>query len=466
MGVFDIQGINCVFQLKIGDDYKTVVCAKSFTFNPITDMKETTTVGSGFWKEFRPRRLSYTITFNGMFQVESGAQEKIKTMFDYQIGFLPLPYRLIYTDNSSNVMVVDGWAYVTSTLLDASPVNLVNGTVELQGNGPIVVSDVIPDLANITIESLGDNSILAEFQFKLFDSTGAIVFDSGQLPGASGGNLTHPVNVTGQVQKGTYSIFWQALAQSIGNVFQLDAPPTKTEFFNDLLINESTFGVQAFDFTANRLVSFTLGPPTPPPACVPPVISGSPTLPDGQVGTPYSTSFAITGSTNFNLSNITKPSWLILTVNNIPGSSSIQFSGTPDADGAGITVSFDINNACGMVSFSDTIDIAAAPVTTSTLIWEFDSPGDASGPWLYRIFVNGVQIVYADASGNGFWFVNPGDFIQLFISSSSFTHPLKTVTVINTTDSITMADETGLPSVDFDWTAGTGKTYTVFGSVH
>ncbi len=414
MGVYDIQGINCVFQLKIGDDYKTVVCAKSFTFNPITDMKETTTVGSGFWKEYRPRRLSYTITFNGMFQVESAAQEKIKTMFDYQVGFLPLPYRLIYTDNSSNVMVVDGSAYVTSTLLDASPVNLVNGTVELQGNGPITVLDHVPDLANITIESLGDNSIVAQFQFKLFDANGAVVFDSGQLPGASGGNLTHPVNVTGQVQKGMYSIFWQAYAQSVGNAFQLDAPPTKTELFNDLLINESTFGVQEYDFTANRLVSFTLGVPAPPPVCVAPGFTSGLASPAATVGTYWLGTVILSGSQPFSISNVTKPAWMSMAL----AGNIITFEGNPVA-GIDQVISFDVSNACGSNSYNDNIDVSSNPDGVTVQFNYTEDAGFPSAGCNARLYVNAALFLNFFTTNTATFIVNPGDVIEVQVVGAS-----------------------------------------------
>lgn len=415
MGAYDIQGKNCVFQLKIGDDYKTVVCAKSFTFNPVTDMKETTTVGSGFWKEYRPRKLSYTITFNGMLQVESaGTQEKIKTMFDYQVGFLPIPYRLIYTDNSSNVMVVDGSVYVTSTLFDASPVNLVNGTVELQGNGPITLSDVVPDLANINIVSLGDNSIIGIFQFKLMDSTGAIIFDSGNLPEASGGNLTHPFNVTGQVQKGMYSIFWQAHSQSIGNAFQLNAPPTKSELFNDLLINESTYGVQEYDFTANRAVTFTLGVPSVPPTCVPPGFISGLANPTGVVGTYWLGTVVISGSQPFTLSNVTKPSWVTYSVvGNV-----VTFEGNPEA-GIDQEISFDVTNACGTNSYNDSIDISSNPDGITLVINYTEDAIPPATSCNCKLYVNAVLMSLFTTTNTNTFIVNPGDVVEVQIAGSS-----------------------------------------------
>lgn len=463
MGVYDIQGINCAFQLKIGDDYKTVVCAKSFTFNPVTDMKETTTVGSGFWKEFRPRKLSYTITFNGMLQVESLAnQEKIKTMFDYQIGFLPLPYRLIYTDNSANVMVVEGSVYITSTLLDASPVNLVNGTIEMQGNGPIVVLDQLPVPVNIHIVSTGDPGIAALIQFKLYNSIGDLIFDSGQLPGASGGDLAHPTDVTGTVQSGSYYIVWQATADSVGNVFSLNAPPTRTTGFASGTNGENTVGGQLYDFTAARLITFALGVPTPPPGCVAPNIPGSPALPDSLTYVPYSYSFPITGSAPFNITNVTKPAWAgIVVAETSPGSGSYQaqVTGTPNATGTGIVVSFDVNNACGTASFSDTINITDNP-NVITIGYSFDTSAIFS---IFRIFVNGsAAITPLTADGSGSINVVPGDVIQVQCVAAATS---KHTTVVSSVSGTIYNNTTSATTQSFSWTAIIGHDYTITSTI-
>src|ERR1044072_7658477 len=142
---YDIQGRNCVFQIKVGDVYLDVLCAKTFSFNRTYELKETTTVLSGFDKEFRPRKKSYTISFNGVVQVlADGSKPTIKTLFDNAEGFLPFNYRLIYEDNSSNAMVIQGTVYVSSAIFNANPINLLDGTIEMTGNGPIEVLDVIP----------------------------------------------------------------------------------------------------------------------------------------------------------------------------------------------------------------------------------------------------------------------------------------------------------------------------------
>jgi hypothetical protein len=395
MGVYDIQGINCVFQVKIGSDYKTVVCAKSFTLNTITDMKETTTVGSGFFKEFRPRKHSYTITFNGMLQVASlTTQEVAKTLYTYQLQFLPLEYQIIYEDNSANVMIVRGTAYVTSSLFDASPVNLVNATQELQGSGTIEVLDQLPTLVNVNITSTGDPAIAALIQFKLMNDNGDIIFDSGQLPGASGGDFTHPVNVTGQVQSGSYYFFWQVTSDSIGNQFDLDAPPTKSTNFNNGTVNENSFGVQIYDFTADRNVEFSLGVNNPPPTCVAPTVAGS-SVPNGTEAVPWAGSVTLAGSQPFSLSNITKPSWMNISISE----NVVTLQGASPDSGLLQDVSFDITNACGTVSFSDTFDINPN-ANMVNVNWDFqDNATNQSSSFI--IFKNGVQILTQGATGSG-----------------------------------------------------------------
>lgn len=395
MGVYDIQGKNCVFQAKIGDDYKTVVCAKSFTFNPVTDMKETTTVGSGFWKEYRPRKLSYTITFNGMLQVASlTTQEVAKTLFTYQVQFLPLEYQIIYEDNSSNVMIIRGTVYVNSSLFDASPVNLVNVTQELQGSGEVELFDQLPSLVNVNITSAGDPSIGALIQFMLMNDNGDIIFDSGQLPGASGGDFTHPVNVTGQVQSGSYYFFWQVTSDSIGNQFDLDAPPTKSTNFNNGTNNESSFGVQIYDFTVDRNVEFSLGINNPPPTCVAPTVASS-NVPNGTEIVPWSGSVTLSGSQPFTLSNITKPSWMSISIS---GNIVTLQGASPDA-GLLQDISFDVTNACGTVSFSDTFNINPN-ANIVNVNWSFSDAATNQGS-AFIIFKNGIQILSQGPSGSG-----------------------------------------------------------------
>lgn len=436
-----------------------VVCAKTFSINRSVEMKETTTVQSGYDKEFRPRRKSYTLNFNGAVQIVAQSDKPtIKTMILYQEQFLPFNYQLLYYDNSNNVMVVRGQVYVSNSILDANPINLLNGTAEMQGNGPIEILDQLPELVNIHITSSGDNSIAGLLQFKLIDSNGEIIFDSGRLPEASGGNLAHPVDATGQVQAGSYYFFWQATTDSDLNNFSLDAPPTKSTDFIDGTQNENSFGVQIYDFTANRNVVFALGIPAPPPACVPPSIVGTPALPDAVVGEIYTYSFTVNGSETFTFSNITKPAWLNLSVSG----NLVTLTGTPDSGdvGTGIVVSFDINNACGSASFSDTIAVSSNP---DLIIINYSFTKSVGGPATFRIFKNGSpSIAPLTATGAGSTSCVPGDVMQVMVTQVGGTKHI----VVNDSVSGDIYDVTnGNTTNSFSWTAALGSDYTITATI-
>lgn len=469
MGVYDIQGKNCVFQVKIGEDYKTVVCAKSFTFNPITDMKETTTVGSGFWKEFRPRKLSYTITFNGMHQVASqSTQETAKTLFTYQIQFLPLGYRIIYRDNSNNVMVVDGTVYVTSSLFDASPANLVNATQELQGTGAPVIHDEIPDLINMTVQVTGEAD--AKIRFVLYDDNGDIAYDTSTLPDTIGnsGWILQGETIVFTVQKGQYS--WGFATSDVGsdaNTFDLDVTPPANVVFNEDDQEHNSLPT-LFDFLTDKTAVFDIGPDIPPPGCVAVVISGSPSLPNGTVMQPYTYSFPITGTPPFSLSNVTKPSWMNISVHETffgSGMYVVTFGGlpSPSSAGEGIEVSLDIDNCSGSgsASFSDTIDVLPPAGTPSTINYSLNFTGMGAVGTL-RIYVNGVQVVASFIEVVSSIDVNAGDIVQAQITgSTSWTKHLQVEDSIDGS----LHDSTGTAVQSFSWTAELGHDYTITADV-
>jgi hypothetical protein len=202
------------------------------------------------------------------------------------------------------------------------------------------------------------------------------------------------MNVTGQVQSGSYSFLWQVTTDGIGNQFDLDAPPTKTTNFNNGTINENSFGIQQYDFTADRNVTFAFGINNPPPTCVAPAIASS-NVPNGTEIVPWSGSITLSGSQPFTLSNITKPSWMSISISgNI-----VTLQGvSPDA-GLLQEISFDATNACGTVSFSDTFNINPNPDVVN-VNWNFSETASNTGS-TFIIFKNSVQILTQGGSGSG-----------------------------------------------------------------
>jgi hypothetical protein len=92
--------------------------------------------------------------------------------------------------------------------------------------------------------------------------------------------------------------------------------------------------------------------------CLPVGIVGNPNLPDDTVGNAYNYSFNLSGDAPFLLANINKPTWMNIAISG----SSVVFSGTPNATGINVPVSFNITNCGGThsVAFSDTLNVSSA----------------------------------------------------------------------------------------------------------
>lgn len=86
--------------------------------------------------------------------------------------------------------------------------------------------------------------------------------------------------------------------------------------------------------------------------CIPVSFSLGTILPDGEEGTPYNYSIALSGTLPFAVDSIVKPSWMSITV----VGSNLQFSGTPTS-AIDEEVSFRVYNSCGEQSLTQTINI-------------------------------------------------------------------------------------------------------------
>lgn len=103
-----------------------------------------------------------------------------------------------------------------------------------------------------------------------------------------------------------------------------------------------------------------------PPDCVPLDFPGTPSIGDGNAGSPYDEIIVVDGTLPFIISAVTKPAWMTINVG-----PSTHLTGTPVSSdaGTGILVEFTLTNACGSETFSQTIDVTSgARFTTTTFV--------------------------------------------------------------------------------------------------
>lgn len=455
MAVVDlIQANDCLIDIDMGSGYVPFLCVKSFTVNIVTDEKEITTEGDGFFKAFDYKILSWTVNVNGALQIQDNVNPVIFDAVEYQKNFIEVPLRARFY-KGVQLKVFTGRCIVKQSNLASNASQLADGTIDLLGSGAFTLEDSLPDKVNLNLIMTGSDDSIALAKFRLIDTNGEIIFQSDTLPEASGGWLSNPFNVNTLVPKGSWYVFWITDCQVDGNNFSLDAPPTLSTDFDNNIQQQNTYPSQLYDFTSNRTGIWTLGIPVPPPTCVVPSIVGSPSLPNGTEGQAYSYSFSLNGSEPFSISNVTKPSWLSISISG----STVNFGGTPPVGsaGTGITISFDINNACGTVSFSDSINVVpiANPVTIN---WH--RTGIAGGT--LRIYQNGVLIVQASSVSSGSATVNANDNMQATMSGA-FNKSLQ----VDDSPGGTLFFGSGSSTQSFSWLAsGIGiHTYTVTGNL-
>jgi len=364
---------------------------------------------------------------------------------------------MIFRDNSDELMIITGTLYVTSSVFDANPINLLNGTVQFQGSGPIEITDEIPMYIDLTISITTLDTATGKFRFVLVDENNSIIFDTATLPetaGAAGWMVPDQV-ITKKVLSGNYYFGYTTNdINSDENEFDLDTPspgPVHAEFDHENQDYNSSPVLH--DFTAARIAALSIGTELPPPPCIPVFIMGTPELPDGTVNVPYNYSFEIAGTNPIGLTIEERPAWMNIAI----VGNSVVFSGTPDESGAAVDVSIVLSNCSGeTIEFEDSIEVTEPPFGQPIINWEMRRSGS--------LFINrnGINVVTATVDpSDGSFSVDAGDTIQVLLQAPG--RVFSNILVIDSFDGI-IRDVTGPTPLVVSFTALESHIYTIRGS--
>jgi hypothetical protein len=463
-----IQANDCVFQILTNGLYVDVLCGKSFTVTVNTDEKETTTVGDGQYKTFDYKVLSYTANLNGAMKIPDDVNPTIFDMLALQQGFIEAQFRAVWVDPNGGTRFFAGKGIIKTTNIVASASQLADGTIDILGSGAFEVGDNIQELVNLTLICTGNNTATAFVKFKLLNVDGDTIFQTDILPQANGGNLANPFNITVRIPPGIYSIYWLVDTNTTGNTIAINTPVAYSQGFNNGINSYSSFPSPTYDFTAARTVTVTLAIDNPPPDCVPVSIYGNPPLFDAIIAGQYTSVFPLVGSAPFSISNVTKPSWMNIDLVVLSGITYAYFTGIADTEGTGIVVSLDFSNACGTVSYSDTIDVTN-PGNLSTVTYSYDE--ESSGKALscdFIAYLNGTSFppyLLKTTDASGALFLNPGDTFEVrVVGPTPFglggTGAVKHIQVTDSIDGV-IYNNTTENIINFSFTVISGHDYAI-----
>lgn len=409
-----IQGKNCLIKFNLSGDFLPAVCCKSFTLTTTTDTVETTTQSDGQWKNFDYDALSYTLSIEDVVKAIDPAGTVMYDLLTAQTQFIEIGFQIFYADVDLYTIIITGTVIVTSSDISALVGEVLSDGFEFQGKGSYTLQRIL-DPTILTIIIQGETG--ATVMFRLINSDPATIFQEAGLLLGTNRNYFIP--------KGMYSIYTEIQTLADGNNLGIDTPAVVNVDFDG---DENISLPSLRDFTAPRTVTYTIGS-IPPPPCIDVTILGTPSLPNGETGTPYSYSFTVAGTAPFGLTVNTKPSWMTITL----VGNTVSFSGTPTSAGTGIEVDIDIANcSAGVANFTDTFDVAEEPF--GLLNWTMTEGEGVSGR--LQIFRNGASVVDTLVTDSGSTAISAGDTVEARVSAVGSTP--RFLKVEDITDSVTL----------------------------
>lgn len=425
-----IQSNDCLFQVKIGDEYVSVICAKSFTVTIETEEKEITTVGDGAYKSYDYKVLSYKCSLNGAMRIPDGVTT---TAFDwvwYQQGFYEVPFRAAWIDPSGQVRTFKGNGIVKSNNLVATASQLADATVDILGTGAFEIGSALEEFVTLNIIVTGNDSAPALVKIWLLNDLGDSIFLTDTLPQANGSMLGNPLNINVPVPRGAWAFYWYVDTNTVGNDISLTAAPGYTSLFNDGITQHNSYPIDTFDFTVNATVTVTLGISNPPPSCVAPAFLTGLNNPTATTSAPWSGTVTMSGSQPFSVTNVTMPSGMNISISG----NTVTLDWPMPIGGDDQIISFDVTNACGTAHYADDISVSENADAVSINFIYNEGSGAAASACNASIYVNAVEVIHASTDKSESILVNPGDTIEVRIKGPSTAS--KRIEIVDSVDGV------------------------------
>lgn len=114
---------------------KAVGCARTCSLNTKVNIIGKSTVGSGFWKEYKGVSKEWSLTSDGLAKISDGTNNTFKELTDIKNAMDPVVVGFTVTDRSSNTYNQYGLAIIVELNASGSVNNIGVYNVTLQGTG-------------------------------------------------------------------------------------------------------------------------------------------------------------------------------------------------------------------------------------------------------------------------------------------------------------------------------------------
>src|SRR5262252_6084492 len=139
-----IFGDNVWVDILIGGSYYNLFCADSCVFKETKEMIEASTITSNIFKEFRPRKMSWTFDVAGITKIDnSDGQIAYLYLIDPSNAMQAQTIRATFKDYEGHSQQLGGIAFIQSSSLSAPVTDWAEASISFIGTGPYNIASVI-----------------------------------------------------------------------------------------------------------------------------------------------------------------------------------------------------------------------------------------------------------------------------------------------------------------------------------
>lgn len=118
-----------------------VFCGKDCTFAEEKELIPASTVTSGVWKEYRPRKRSWSMNVSGLTKIDAtDGQVSYFDLIDDASAMVAQNLSITFTDADANIKTVEGVGYMQNTSITGPANGFAEASVSIVGDGLYTVT--------------------------------------------------------------------------------------------------------------------------------------------------------------------------------------------------------------------------------------------------------------------------------------------------------------------------------------
>lgn len=137
-----IQGKKVLLKFYKDTEYIPFLCATDCSLTINTETKDVRTIGDGIWKKKRGQSKSFTLSLNGLIELQETSPVTFWLIENYDMQMLPVDFEMHFDDAATALKkIVSGRALIVTSILNGVPTGFATSSFEMEGDGALTITD-------------------------------------------------------------------------------------------------------------------------------------------------------------------------------------------------------------------------------------------------------------------------------------------------------------------------------------